>query len=612
MTNQESVRRKINPRETATSPSNPSCLPDLLENAVTLLQSQRPDAIQLAKLNDIREQLREERLHLAVLGQFKRGKSTLLNAILGEALLPSSVLPVTALPTWIRSGKTLVKITMEKNGASVVEEHRSGNLTDFLNRYVNEAANPENVLNVTDIQVFHDSEILKKGVVFIDTPGIGSTFRHNTAATMNFLPQCDAALFVTSADPPLTETEIEFLKSVRDRVPRLFFILNKTDYLDEEELEQAVSFLKKTVRTQAGIDPEPVFAVSAKKGLMAKLKKNSTGWKESGMADLEARIFSFLAGEKQAALYEALNRRTLDILNNLLMELNLSLKSMELPLTDLEQRITLFEEKLGHTRDERLAVLDRLAGEEKRTLKKMEEEAEQLRVDALKDIEQTIEKAARGRSAREWEAAAREKLAGFIPGYFENRLGRFSRRFKKRMALTLEPLQKETDHLIESIRHKAADIFEIQFYAPKSGTAFVARQKPYWITHKWKQSLSPVPPGTLDRVLGASLQQKRARKRVLEQVEELVRNNVENLRWSIFQSIQTSFRRFSNRMNETFNATLSATRGAMEAAARKRREKGKDAENEIRQARQLIEQIQEISGILSETVKTGADESAEA
>ncbi len=605
MTDWGSANRKVDSKKTAPSPANPSLLPGLLDKAVALLQSQRPDATQLSKLNDLREQLWEERLHLAVLGQFKRGKSTLLNAILGEALLPSSVLPITALPTWIRPGQKCVRVTTEKNGKPVTEEKKTGDLTDFLNRYVNESANPENTLNVTEIQVFHPSEILKNGVVFIDTPGIGSTFRHNTAATMNFLSQCDAAIFVTSADPPLTETEIEFLKSVRNRVPRLFFILNKTDYLDKDELEQAISFLKEVVRTYVGIDPDPVFPVSSKNGLAAKTHQNREGWKESGMADLEARIFSFLAEEKQAALHEALSRRTLDILNGLLMELSISLKSLELPLSDLEQRIALFEDKLGLTRSKRLAVLDRLAGEEKRTLKMVQEEAEQLKQEATKEIERIVEETATRTREREWEQDARKELADFIPGYFENRLGLFSQRFKNHMAETLEPLQQETDQLIETVRHHAADILQVPFYAPESESSFIANQKPYWITHKWKQSLSPVSPGTLDKILSVTLQQKRARRRILEQAHELVRNNVENLRWSIFQNIQTSFRHFSNRMNETFDSTLLATKGAMKAAARKRKEIGINSTNEIQHLQVLSDNIQTLSNRLAETLNTG-------
>ncbi len=595
MADQDAISKSQHKTEKAPLPREKRKLPHSLDRSIELLESGRPDSPQLSKLRELRDQLRAERLHLAVLGQFKRGKSTLLNAILGESILPSSVLPVTALPTWIHPGEKRACVTMEKTGISSVKEQKSGNLKTFLNRYVNEASNPENVLNVTEIKLFHPAEILQKGVVLIDTPGIGSTFRHNTAATMNFLSQCDAALFVTSADPPLTETEINFLKSVRDRVPRLFFVLNKTDYLDPDELDQAVSFLKKTVRTQTGINPEPVFCVSAKAGLIAKTKANKDGWDESGMANLEARILRFLADEKQAALHEALSKRALNLLNSLLMELNLSLKSLELPLSDLEQKIALFEEKLNHIREERLVILDRLTGEQKRTLKQVEEAARKLEKEALTDIENIVETAGKDAKAGEWENLARKALANFIPGYFEDRLGRFSGRFKQRMAQSLEPLQRETNHLIESIRHHASDIFKIPFYAPESETAYISRQKPYWITHKWKQSLSPIPPGALDRMLGTGLQQKRAKKRVLLQVEELVRNNVENLRWSIFQSIQTSFRQFGSRMDETFNATLHATKGAMDAAVKKRGEKEKGAEDEIRRIRELIAEIGEIS-----------------
>ncbi|MDN5344604.1 MAG: hypothetical protein PWQ18_715 [Clostridia bacterium] len=93
---------------------------------------------------------------------------------------------------------------------------------------------------LSQVEVFYPSPLLSKGVVLIDTPGIGSTFRHNTEATLNFLPQCDAALFLVSADPPITEVEVEFLKAVRSRVTHLFFILNKVDYLNLEQNQNTV------------------------------------------------------------------------------------------------------------------------------------------------------------------------------------------------------------------------------------------------------------------------------------------------------------------------------------------------------------------------------------
>ena len=73
---------------------------------------------------------------------------------------------------------------------------------DILHGIVTEEGNPKNRLGVLQVEILHPAPILQHGVVLIDTPGIGSTFTHNTAATLNFLPQCDAALFVVSATRP--------------------------------------------------------------------------------------------------------------------------------------------------------------------------------------------------------------------------------------------------------------------------------------------------------------------------------------------------------------------------------------------------------------------------
>ena len=102
------------------------------------------------------------------------------------------------------------------------------------------------------------TKILSKGIVLIDTPGIGSTFRHNTEVTLNFLPQCDAALFLVSADPPITEVEVEFLKHLKTKVSLIFFILNKIDYLDEEERQKVLNFFKQVLKEQAGYESDPI------------------------------------------------------------------------------------------------------------------------------------------------------------------------------------------------------------------------------------------------------------------------------------------------------------------------------------------------------------------
>lgn len=154
------------------------------------------------------------RFHLAVLGQFKCGKNTLLNALLGGKILPTAVVSLTSVPTFIRPGEKRVARVyfQQRNDPQQLEAKAPAQLRDFLTGYVTETSNPNNELDVSLVEVFHPSPLLSRGVVLLDTTGIGSTLRHNTEATLNFLPQCDAALFLVSADPPITQVELEDLK----------------------------------------------------------------------------------------------------------------------------------------------------------------------------------------------------------------------------------------------------------------------------------------------------------------------------------------------------------------------------------------------------------------
>lgn len=267
-------------------PSPAAVLPDFLEEArerVGALGAEfQADG---GRLDDLRQRLREERCHLAVLGQFKRGKSTLVNALLGAPVLPVAVIPLTSIPTFLRGGDQIAARVLFDNGKP--EERFAGSeaeaQADFLARFVTEGANPRNRLGVRVVEATYPAPVLGKGLALIDTPGIGSTFRHNTEATVNFLPQCDAALFVVSADPPITEVEVEFLKLAHHKLARLFFVLNKVDHLDASECRTAVAFLQQVLCDQVGFSsPPPIHCVSARQGLAARRNRDAAAWQRSG------------------------------------------------------------------------------------------------------------------------------------------------------------------------------------------------------------------------------------------------------------------------------------------------------------------------------------------
>jgi GTP-binding protein EngB required for normal cell division len=584
-------------------------LPMLLDQTIERIGDLGPDFVNdYAKLNALRERLAEERFHLAVLGQFKRGKSTLLNALLGEALLPTSIVPLTAIPTFLRVGSALqARVTYQNDHQpETFLGQQVEDLAAFLARFVTEEGNPHNHLAVAHVEVFHNAPILRQGVVLIDTPGIGSTFRHNTEATLNFLPQCDAALFLVSADPPVTEVEVAFLKEVRAKVARIFFILNKVDYLGDEERQTALNFFRKVLQEQVGLTGDiPIFCISARQGLLARQTGDARLWTQSGLAEVENHLLNFLVSEKSQALQVALAKKAYDLTAEVLMRLYLTIRSLQMPLTELAERSHLFEQKLVEAGQQRLTATDLLTGDHKRTVAYLEEQAEQLRQKARNYLGGIVqETAAKAGQAEHEERVIQDALAEAIPYFFEHELGEMSRAFDRRVTEVLQPHQRRADELIETVRRSAAELFDIPYHAPDSTRAFVLSREPYWVTHQWSASLSPISPKFVDRLLPLNVRQTRVVKRLLNQVEMLVIRNVENLRWATLQSLDQTFRRFGLTLDERLQDTMAATRGAIQAACSRRQEQAEKVAEIVGQLESAVRELEQIQKQLEALFKS--------
>jgi GTPase SAR1 family protein len=529
------------------------------------------------KLLLLRQRLEEGRFHLAVLGQFKRGKSTLLNSFLGEALLPTSVVPLTAIPTFLQYGPEVrVRVSFQNDSPPKEFSNKSRDeFVEILRGFVTEGGNPKNRLGVLQVDIFHPAQILRHGVVLIDTPGIGSTFTHNTEATLSFLPQCDAALFVVSADPPLTTIEADFLKEVRSRVSRLFFIFNKIDYLNAEELESAVDFFKTVLAEKTETSNNYcVFCVSARRGLDAKLLDKPRLWDESGLREVEDHLMGFLVSEKANALREALGRKVRDVLENVVMRLRLAIRSLQMPIADLEERLQVFETELKNAERQRIAAQDLLAGDRKRALELLEERAEALRVSSAKHLEQVVDASFTAMKDGDIsEQAILDAMAEEVTAFFQVSADDVSGGFGLHVTETLRPHQQRADELIELIRRAAAHLFDIPYHAPESSEAFEMKRRPQWVLRKRVPTLPIViPEEALDKLLPASIRISRLKKRLSRQIDTLVRHNVENLRWATLQSLNDAFRRFGLTLDQRFQETIAATHGAIQAAYTKRKE----------------------------------------
>ncbi len=307
-----------------------------IENAGTRNQNLRE------KLLFLENKLASNQLQLAVLGQMKRGKSSFINALLGTEILPTGVLPVTAIITEIRYGPIPDATIVYSTGGSR-EQVDLSSLAD----YITEAGNPGNKKQVASVEISYPSPFLESGIVLIDTPGIGSTHAHNTRTTESYLQHVDAAIIVLSVDPPITEVESQFLRNLKEDIPKLFFILNKIDLVAADEIAAITRFLEEELDRQQ-IDSLEIFPLSARKALQQKCEDYCAS-DTSGLGVFEQRLRAFLSDEKGQVLVRSVALDALHIARTLKFAAAIGVRAQAMSPEELDRKQRALDRLLEQT-----------------------------------------------------------------------------------------------------------------------------------------------------------------------------------------------------------------------------------------------------------------------
>jgi len=250
----------------------------------------------------VRRRLAETSLYVVALGEFKRGKSSLLDAMLGADYLPIGVVPLTAVVTMIRRGPLAAVAEFE-------DGRREPIATDELHLYVTETGNPGNAKGLRRVELTVPSAYLPEQAVLIDTPGLGSVHEGGTEHTLAFLPHVDVALLVLSVDQTLTDAERRLAVQLHESGTELVVAVNKTDYLDEQELEEALRFVCDSLAA-VGLVGTPVFAVSAKQARSGRAD-------DGGVVELRRHLSMILERRYEAILGRQSSRRIVRLLDYL-------------------------------------------------------------------------------------------------------------------------------------------------------------------------------------------------------------------------------------------------------------------------------------------------------
>jgi len=553
-----------------------------IENLAVISNSRGDNKVE-ENLREIGEKLDGNRFHLVVLGQFKRGKSTFINSLLGDKVLPTSVVPLTSMVTLLKYGEEEVVEVLFNDGKKTTISRKQ------LEEYVTERGNPSNEKNVKHVEVSYPSGYLKDGVFIIDTPGVGSTFENNTEMTYNYLPRVDAALFLLAVDPPISQSEIAFLADVKDYVEKIFFVQNKIDYMNEEEREESMTFSKEVIAKALGSDSITIYPLSAKLALEAKQSKNKKLLGKSRLPEFDKVLGDFLLKEKGKTILRSALNSTRKLLSDEEFAIQLELRAIATPLEDLEQKIHLFQEKMEVIKQDREDNVYYFQGEIKRLIDILDRDLDRLKKREIprlmKELEATGEKYQHksvSQFVKFMEAALNEGVVRTFDGWIveeEERLNheyaRISSRFSSR-----------TNEIIDAIVTASMELFDLKLDRFAAEETISRDSQLYYMVGD--------PPRFFDlegafeffsqKILPRNFSQSMVLRDLQKKLPEKIDKNSGRVRWDFMDRINKSFLKFRWELN----LTIDATQEGIEKAIDKAMELKKASATEVEKATKLI------------------------
>lgn len=510
---------------------------------------------------EISEKIEQNRFYLVVVGQFKRGKTSFLNALLGEPLLPVAVLPLTSVVTILRYAKSPAASVHFDSGEKL------GIAPEQLPAYVTESGNPGNKKHVAYVEVFYPNPLLQAGLTLVDTPGIGSVYAHNTEVTRSFLPRIDAAIFVTSPEPPLTAAEIDFLRQLRERAASLFVVMNKTDLMAPEDLAEGLRFTEESLKY---LSDRRVFAVSFRMALRGKQARDAALLEQSGLAGLEAELVEFLRHEQKGVFLRSIARQILEIIGELRTLLSLRVRAIQMPVDELRERIGAFEEQLAIALQQQGDNELLLNGSLAKLTATVEEQARALAASLAPILGEQVRRfleQSRSLPKRRLAAATDEFIANQIQDLFETWRTEAEPSTVAAFREATTRFQRSMNDLAGKVRETAGGLFNIRFDDFEMNTKLVYLEPAGYRTDTlldWGLGNAPL---LLPRYLYFRYLLRSALKRVPDELER----NATRVAYDLKRRLSESVAAFQRDLDRKLSAMIAGIRDGMQAGLEKHR-----------------------------------------
>jgi len=548
----------------------------IIENSLGLLNSL--DVIKdnenlHRKFDLISNKVESKELQLVVLGQFKRGKTTLINALIGTNLLPTAVIPVTSIITILKYG------IKSKAIANFLNRKTTEIPTSKLEDYISEEKNPENEKQIDKVIIEHPSLYLKNGVQIIDTPGVGSVHKHNTDVAYEFIPQADAGIFVVTADPPISESELKFLNSIKSHLGKILFVQNKIDQVGIDEGKKSLEFTKRIIEESVGVKDLRFFSVSSKIALESKLKNQSNNIQDSNFLEFEKELNNFLTKEKLQVLTKSILTKLEALISEIDLILQLEIKTSKIPLLTLKEKIELFQKELTHIKQQKEDADFILQGQTEKLVKEtliedIEVLKEQELPKILKELDLFYEKNSKLNG---------QELSNKFNLFLEQNIKRVFKIWRKAeetklqqsLKAILDRFSNETNKTIEKVIDLSANIFDIQTNKFKTEIELAEEYEFQFSFDEIKVEIEVFTPivSRLPKFLSHNL----LYKNIKEKTDQEFDAHCGRVRYDFHQRMIKSISEYQAKLNETLELTVKEVKEAMKKGL-KRKEKGEKEE----------------------------------
>jgi GTP-binding protein EngB required for normal cell division len=540
------------------------------------------------QLGTVRGRLDEARLRVLVVGEAKRGKSTLINALLGSSVLPSGVTPLTAVTTTVRHGDD------PRVEAKFRDGHEEKHPVDTLADLVTERGNPSNRRRIAGVTVYLDAPVLASGVELVDTPGTGSVFEWDTEAAHMALESMDAAIFVLTADPPVSASERDLLARVAGLSVTTFTVLNKADRLDEAELAEALDFTR-GVLGAAGQHGK-VYPMSARAALDRQ---------EPGFAAFEADFTAYLSSRRESDLRASAVAHARRIAGSLLDEVALTRRAAEMRAGDAVARVARFSARLDeavvHGRDA-VAVVN---AESARLLRALNDAAAEAGPRLGREIAGRLDDQLRAATAAEIERQGRERLAALTVAAAEDWRQRQREAIERGLAQLDARLAAGLTAELDVLRGSAAELLGLDLTVPEPGGRLAESRRFFYATTT-DAGQTELLAGAVRRRLPGEFGRRTAREHLRRDAARLVDSQVGRARGDLQYRLSEATRGLARVVEQRYADGTDRIRAALRGGDERREEAGAPRAGRERELAEREAALRHAIGLLHLASTSGA------